>query len=219
MSKEAAARKHQPENEQAPGTITVGAVPEVSRPEVTRPEVAEGAAPPAAPPKAAEVKPLPVSAYTLINDSSGTFGRIWGATIPAGVPWEHVLADEFWAHKANAFAPYDIITVRHANREYYARLLVLELRKVGTSAENNRVTVHLLERHDLKPADSGLDSHLALFAIRDLGASKKWCVIRVADQTIVHEGFDTIGDVQRARRLAAQNAAQLEAAAKRVGRG
>jgi hypothetical protein len=172
----------------------------------------------AAKPIVREVRPLPVSAYTLINDSSGTFGRVWGATIPANVPWSDLLDDQFWAHKANAFSPMDTIILRHANREYYARLLVLELRTVGTSVEKNRVTVHVLERHDLKPADAGLDSYRALFEISHLGNEKKWCVIRVADRTIVHEGFGSVDDAQLARRMAAQQVAQREAAHRRAGR-
>src|SRR5712671_551817 len=173
---------------------------------------------PTAKPIVREVRPLPVSAYTLINDSSGTFGRVWGATIPANVPWSDLLDDQFWAHKANAFSPMDTIILRHANREYYARLLVLELRTVGNSVEKNRVTMHVLERHDLKPADAGLDSYRALFEISHLGNEKKWCVIRVADRTIVHEGFASVDDAQMARRMAAQQVAQREAAHRRAGR-
>ena len=172
----------------------------------------------AAKPIVREVRPLPVSAYTLINDSSGVFGRVWGATIPASVPWSDILDDQFWAHKANAFSPMDTIILRHANREYYARLLVLELRTVGTAVEKNRVTVHVLERHDLKPADAGLDSYRALFEISHLGNEKKWCVIRVADRTIVHEGFASVDDAQMARRMAAQTVSQREAAHRRAGR-
>lgn len=174
------------------------------------------AQPAAAAPKGREIRPLPVTRYTLINDSGGTFGRVWGASIPAGVPWEHVLSDEFWAHKANVFFPYDTVILRHDNREYYARLLVLETRTVGNSVEKNRVTMHVLEKHDLKPADAGLDSYRALYEISHLGAERKWCVIEVQTRTIVHEGFASVDDAQLARRLAAANVAQREAAQRRA---
>ena len=46
------------------------------------------------------------------------------------------------------------------------------------------------------------DSYRALFEISHLGNEKKWCVIRVADRTIVHEGFASVDDAQIARRMA-----------------
>lgn len=174
------------------------------------PPAAEAAAAPPDGPKARELKPLVVTAFTLIQDSGGSFGRVWGATIPEGTPWEHVLHDSFWAHKANIMLPWDKILVRHAAREYYAELLVLETRTVGNAVEKNRVTVHVLERHDLKPAEAEIADYLAMFSIDNLGPQKKWCVINVADRTIVHEGFDNMVAAQRGRLYAAQVAKQRE---------
>lgn len=187
---------------------------------------AQPAAPPPAPPVAAaaagpapkprEIRPLPVAFCRLLHDSGGDFGRIWGATIPAGTPWEHVIDDAFWAHRANVFIPHDIVWLKHANREYFAELLVLETRTVGNAVEKNRVTMHVKSKHDLKPADAGLDSYRALFEITHLGTEKKWCVVEVATKTIVHEGFATIEDAQRGRLHAASEIAKREAMQRRA---
>jgi len=71
----------------------------------------------------------------------------------------------------------DTVILRPPTVEYYRAPPGARMRTVGNSVEKNRVTMHVLERHDLKRPMPGLDSYRALFEIFTSRHEKKWCVI------------------------------------------
>lgn len=151
-----------------------------------------------APAHPARIRAIPESHCRAINVSEGDFGTVWGAKIPVGTPWEHVISGEFWSNRAKVMHVGDEIRVMDEEGSYYAVLLVRALRQVGQSREGaNRATVHVLDRYDLKPVDGG--PNISLWMCSYQGPIKKWCIVRSADNIIVSDGFDSANSAEMAR--------------------
>lgn len=96
-----------------------------------------------------------------------------------------LLDPAYWSHVSKTIKPFDRIEARADNGEWMAELLVI---KTGTQ----EAQVALLNLYDIaklvggNPAPKEND-----YEVEWKGPHKKFCVIRKADQTMVHEGCQT----------------------------
>jgi hypothetical protein len=177
-------------------------LPVVASPPVV-PAQTPPASPAAAPPAPRPMRPLPERFIRAINSSEGDFGTVWGATIPIGTPWEHVIQDEFWAMRAPSMHEWDTIHARDEGGNYYAILLVRKLRTEGMQRGVNRATVQVLTRYDLNPVSTNVDVSDIEVAYR--GRDDKWCLIEATTKVMLQRGFAEPNDAIRAREVIGHN--------------
>lgn len=98
---------------------------------------------------------------------------------------EDLLEPEYWTHVAEKFKPFDKIEARADDGSWYAELIVLETSRRWTR-------MHLLQKADLTTKDVSLtQSKLQEFAVDWKGPHRKFCVIRLSDQEILHDAEQT----------------------------
>lgn len=96
-----------------------------------------------------------------------------------------LLNPEYWTHVAEKFKPFDKVEARADDGSWYAEFLVLE-----TSRRWTRMV--LLGMWNLTTADVSLtQSKLQEFAVEWKGPARKFCVLRLSDQEIIHDGEQT----------------------------
>jgi hypothetical protein len=144
------------------------------------------------------VRPLPEPRIFCAHASMGKIGNIWIATLPAGMPFEDCLADEFWANKAKDMHAGDTIEVKTDDQAFAAKLEVTGTRTVGAGNTANRISVSKREYALLTPPSNYVDvgDHEVVFA----GPHLKWCLKRRSDGKFVNEGFEDKESAERARR-------------------
>lgn len=138
---------------------------------------------------AVEVRALTENRLKLVLASAADLGNGFAAVTPAGTPFEHVLAPEFWAHVAYKLHAGDEIAVHTDDGRYFGRVYVRHVSAPGAQRLNNRAIVAKLEHHpfdELKaaPADTEHD-------VKWMGPHMKWCVIALKDQRVLKEGCGT----------------------------
>lgn len=95
---------------------------------------------------------------------------------------DDLLKPEYWTNVAEKFKPFDKVEARADDGSWYAEYLVMETSRRWTR-------MHLLAAHNLTTADVSLTQvKLGEFGIEWKGPARKFCVIRLADQEMIHEG-------------------------------
>lgn len=105
--------------------------------------------------------------------------RVHVVTVESPEHPEDFLEPEFWALVAKEFTVGDRVEIRDDGMTYWAEFLVL-------ACDRTWAKVHKLREHRLVPVEE-----LQLsddFTIQYKGPHLKWCVLRVSDNSIVHEG-------------------------------
>ncbi|MHB0965502.1 MAG: hypothetical protein ACYC36_03520 [Bellilinea sp.] len=112
----------------------------------------------------------------------------WVVTVEQGTTKKEILNPMFWSHISPQLSPYDRIELRIDDGIFFAELLV-------TACERTWAKVHVLHWHNMTTADvaeSQADEVIPApgkgYEVAWKGPHKKFCVIRKADQEIVHEG-------------------------------
>lgn len=108
--------------------------------------------------------------------------NIMTATVPPGVPFESVLAPDFWAHCASKVRPYTKIELRAQDNAWYGELMV---RKVEPQAVHVWALcyVDLASQAAPKVAATAED-----FSVTFGGPKHLWRIVRNADKTVIHYG-------------------------------
>lgn len=99
-----------------------------------------------------------------------------------GTRMEDVLKEEYWSMVAYKLKPCDIIEVHAEDGSYFAELYV-------RSAGKNWAKVSLLRKVDLDPVEVGIGSPEYEAAWK--GPHRKFSAIRVKDNEIIKDGFET----------------------------
>lgn len=136
-----------------------------------------------------EVKALPEGRLKLVLSSAADVGNGFAAVTPAGTPFDHVLAPEFWAHTAHKLHAGDEIAVHTDDGRYFGRVYVRHVSAPGAQRLNNRAIVAKLDYHEfdeLKASAADKD-----YDVRWMGPHMKWCVVALADQRVLKEGCGT----------------------------
>jgi hypothetical protein len=112
---------------------------------------------------------------------SAEFSRaIWRAHPEEGTPYETVLSDAYWAHRAREFRAGHKIEVLPDEMNYYAELLVM-------AAGGNWVSVIELLKVELKPA--AVPRRQSEYSVAWRGPHRKFAIVRASDGAIVKDGF------------------------------
>lgn len=110
---------------------------------------------------------------------------VWVATAHEGTVAADLLQPEYWTHVAERFKPFDHVEARADDGSWYAEFLVLEAGRRWTR-------MHPLCIHNLSTPDVSLTAaRYAEFLVEYKGPGPKHCVIRRADQTVIHDGEET----------------------------
>lgn len=105
----------------------------------------------------------------------------WVVNAEAGTTIQDVLDPQYWSHMAAQMLPYARIEVLLETGEWMLDLVVL-------NAGRNWAQVHVLHRYELAERSETMPAatkHL----IDWKGDQLKYCVIRVADNEIIHKGL------------------------------
>lgn len=105
----------------------------------------------------------------------------WRAFPEEGTPYERVLRESYWAHRAKDFKVGDKIEVLPDEMHYYAELLVM-------AAGATWLKVAELCKIELRPAD--LAGTKPEYNVAWRGPHRKFALVRVADGAIVKDGFE-----------------------------
>jgi hypothetical protein len=105
--------------------------------------------------------------------------RIWRACPEAGTPYETILTEAYWVHRAREFRAGDRIEVLPDEMHYFAELLVI-------AAGANWVRVIELFRKELQPEEFVNRSD---YTVAWRGAHRKFAIVRTVDGAIVRDGF------------------------------
>lgn len=100
-----------------------------------------------------------------------------------GTKFEDLLKEEYWAAVAYMFKPCDLIEVHAEDGSYYAELYV---RACG----RNWAKVAVINKVMLEPI-SAAKATRPEFEAAWKGPSRKFSVVRVSDNEIIRDGFDT----------------------------
>jgi hypothetical protein len=106
--------------------------------------------------------------------------NVWCAVVESGTTSADLLRAEFWAHIAHQVKSGDRIEVENEDDSFYAELYV---RSVGTAS----VKVSLLNFQEFDAAGEE-PSYQEQYSVEFKGKISKWCVIRLKDKTMVHQG-------------------------------
>lgn len=109
--------------------------------------------------------------------------NIWCATSEHGTLESDLLRPEYWAHVAHLLKQGDRIEVECEDLSYFAEFYVKAAGKNWTQVHTLRF-VHL-ESSSEKPIQENE------YIVQWKGKIAKWCVIRVKDKAVVHEGEDS----------------------------
>lgn len=145
-----------------------------------------------------EIKPLSERRCALAHASNSSSFNIWAATVEAGTHPREVLVSAFWANCAARFRVGDEVRVIDDKSTWRALLFVHAVSSVGAGTVNNRVDMKMVSFFELGLPESHPD--IGDHRIAHMGAHLKWCIIRIADQKVVRDGFDTQDEAEKARR-------------------
>ena len=114
--------------------------------------------------------------------NSAEFSRaIWRAHPEEDTPYETVLSDAYWAHRAREFRAGHKIEVLPDEMNYYAELLVM-------AAGVNWVRVIELLKVELKPA--AVPRRQSEYSVAWRGPHRKFAIVRASDGAIVKDRFE-----------------------------
>lgn len=120
----------------------------------------------------------------LKNVRGAEFARsIWCATVEQGTVESDILRPEYWAHIAHMLKQGDRIEVECEDLSYFAELYVKQSGKGWAQVTTMRF-INLEAPQAKQDADPE-------YSIQFKGKISKWCVIRVKDKTMVHEGAES----------------------------
>lgn len=106
--------------------------------------------------------------------------NIWLATAESAEHPEDFLRPTFWAHVAKNLQPFDHIELRTDDGTYWAEFLV-------TSCEKTWAKVQLLREAKISVSvEAPIDPE---YKAEWKGPHRKWCVLRIKDGSLVHEGL------------------------------
>jgi len=98
---------------------------------------------------------------------------------------EDLLNPSYWTHVAEKFKPFDKVEARGDRGEWYAEFIVLESSRRWTR-------MHMLSKHMLTTPDvSVTQAKLQEFSVEWKGPHRKFCVVRVSDQEMIHDSEAT----------------------------
>jgi hypothetical protein len=121
---------------------------------------------------------------------SAEFKRaVWRAYPEKDTPYETVLSETYWAHRAAAFRRGDLIEVWPDEMHYFAMLLVM------AAGSNWAMPVELF-KVALKPRV--MPARQPEFSVAYRGPHHKYAIVRASDDTIVKDGFAQEGDAELA---------------------
>lgn len=142
-------------------------------------------APAAMPAAPREVRPLIEARMSHpLHDSAGSWGRIWGATVPSGTTREDLTDPMFFSNKAALFKRGDRIWIRDDADTFTAVLIVRSVHAVGpTGGAPNRAIVHVSDYQSLVAIDTGVD--ISAYEFSWQGEELAYCVIRRADRKVI----------------------------------
>ena len=108
----------------------------------------------------------------------------------AGTTIADILSPSYWSFVATKLTDYDRIEVRLETGEWIAELLVVEHGR-------NWARVKMLQKYDLTTAEASPVTDKFKHHVEYKGPHHKHCVIRDADQEIIHRGVSTKEEAQR----------------------
>lgn len=103
----------------------------------------------------------------------------WFIAPEAGVPWDAILAPEYWAHVAAKLKPMDEITVVPEDESFYGKVLVIR-------CANNTAIVRELQFVQFGDIAQVADDED--YVIKWAGPIARWRVTRKSDGFVVAEG-------------------------------
>lgn len=115
--------------------------------------------------------------------------NIWRAYPEEGTPFETVLSEAYWAHRAAAFKAGDKIEVLPDEMHYYAELLV-----IAAGAAWARV----MELYRRELGALALPDRRPDYSVAWRGAHRKFAIVRTVDGAIVKDGFAQQHDAELA---------------------
>lgn len=107
----------------------------------------------------------------------------WSVVPGDGVPFDALLAPEYWAHVARKLQPGDTIEVHAVDGTYFAELYVRSASRLEA-----RVAVLHKTVFDTQASEASSDDGLI---VRFRNHVAKWAVIRTTDNEIMKSGFTT----------------------------
>lgn len=139
----------------------------------------------AAPVQTAAVIPLAKPRYAHPNKlrSAEHARNSWSIVPDDGTTIEEVCQPAYFAHVAGRMQPGDLIEVRAEDTSYYARLYV---RDTGRAM----VKCAVLEYHSFEAIEFG-DNADTQFDVAYRGLTRKWCVVRKSDNTVIKDECQT----------------------------
>jgi hypothetical protein len=117
---------------------------------------------------------------TMRIEDAGFRRNVWRAYPEEGTPYETVLSEAYWAHRARNFRAGDKIEILPDEMHYYAELLV-----IASGATWARVTE--LFRKDL--GTTIVPDRQSDYRVAWRGAHRKFAIVRTVDGAIVKDGF------------------------------
>lgn len=127
---------------------------------------------------------------TMNNMQEADFTRnIFAITPEQGTTLQDMLKPEYWAHVATKLRPNSRIEVVAEDSTWFAELFVVSVGRTWAQVSLLRF-VELTE--SVVPAIPS-----AKFVIKWRGAKHKHCVMRVADNAVLHDGFATAADANK----------------------
>lgn len=137
----------------------------------------------------AEVKAPPLDPK-LIQQAEFT-RNTWSITVPPRVPFQSVMAPEFWTHVTRRIKQYDHIEIRAQDNAWWAHLMVA---KVEDLAAHMWVLNHAaLSIQTMEAAAPDAKDYV----VRHGGPNHQWRIIRLSDKAVIHHGEPTEEDAKK----------------------